>query len=247
MKTAQQGRIVFAAAAVLFGVIALLWHDAATWQNLRHIWRLPLGTVIGACLMLAQIAGGIGILYPRTARSASLALSIVYLCFSLACIPDVIAAANVYDKYGGSFFIFFSFFCGAISLFAATARNGARELVFRRLARLGLGICAISFTLGQALLLRDTAGLVPKWIPPNQMFWAILTTAAFGIAAVAILFNVKARLAMLLMGLMLALFGVLVWVPHVIAHPSTHFNWSECALTFLTTGAVWCVAELKYF
>ena len=247
MKTAQHGRIVFAAAAVLFGVIALLWHDAATWQNLQHIRNLRFGALIGACLMLAQIVGGTGILYPRTARSASIVLSIVYLCFSLACIPDVIAAANVYDKYGGSFFLFFSMFCGAIARFAATEQNGARALVFRRLARFGLGVCAISFTLGQALLLRDTAGLVPKWIPPSQMFWAILTTAAFGIAAVAILFNVKATLAMRLMGLMLALFGVLVWVPHVMAHPSAHFDWSECALTFLTAGASWCVAEMKYF
>ena len=247
MKTGQHGRIVFAAAAALFGVIALLWHDAATWQNLRHIWRLPFGYLIGVCLMAAQIAGGIGILYPRTVRLASLVLGIVYLCFSLACIPDIIAAANVYDKYGGSFFIFFSMFCGAIALFSATEENGAGALLFRRLARFGLGVCAISFTLGQALLLRDTAGLVPKWIPPNPMFWAILTTAAFGIAAVAILFNVKARPAMRLMGLMLALFGVLVWVPHVMVHPSAHFNWSECVLTFLVAGAAWSVAESKSF
>lgn len=247
MKTSLHGRIVFGAAAVLFGAIALLWRDAATWQNLQHIRSLRFGSLIGACLMLAQIAGGIGILYPRTIRLASAVLSIVYLCFSLACIPDIIAAANVYDKYGGSFFLFFSMFCGAIALFAATEQNGARALVFCRLARFGLGVCAISFALGQALLLRDTSGLVPKWIPPSQMFWAILTTAAFGIAAAAILFNVKAKLAMRLMGLMLALFGILIWVPHVMAHPSAHFDWSECALTFLAAGASWCVAELKYF
>jgi len=30
MKTALYGRIVFGASAVLFGVIALLWHDADT-------------------------------------------------------------------------------------------------------------------------------------------------------------------------------------------------------------------------
>jgi hypothetical protein len=58
--------------------------------------------------------------------------------------------------------------------------------VFGRLARLGLGVCAISFTLGQILLPRETAHLVPKWIPPNQMFWAILTTVEFGLAANAI-------------------------------------------------------------
>jgi hypothetical protein len=59
MKTALYGRIVFGASAVLFGVIALLWHDADTWQNLQHIWSLPFGTIIGGCLMTAQIASGI--------------------------------------------------------------------------------------------------------------------------------------------------------------------------------------------
>jgi len=246
MKTALYGRIVFGAAAVLFGVIALMWHDADTLQNLQHIWGLPCGAIIGGCLMTAQIAGGIGMQYQRTGLLASLVLCVVYLCFSLACVPDIIAASNIYDRYGGSFFLFFSLLCGAIALYAVTGANAARAVVFGRLARLGLGVCAISFTLGQVLLLRETADLVPKWIPPNQMFWAILTTVAFGLAAVAILVNRQARLAIRLMTLMLALFGVLVWVPRLIAHPKVHFNWSECALTFLITGAAWMVADLKY-
>jgi hypothetical protein len=247
MKTALYGRIVFGAAAVLFGVIALMWHDADTWQNLQHIWSLPFGTIIGGCLMTAQIAGGMGMQYTRTGRLAAVVLCVVYLCFSLTCVSDIIAAANIYDEYGGSFFIFFSLLCGSIALYAATEADAAQALVFGRLARLGLGVCAISFTAGQALLLRETAHLVPRWIPPNQMFWAILTTVAFALTAVAILINRQARLAMHLMTLMLALFGVLIWVPHVIAHPEAHFNWSECALTFLVTGAAWTVADLKSF
>lgn len=247
MKTALFGRIVFAASAVLFGVIALLWRDADTWQNLRHLWSLPFGVMIGSCLMTAQIVAGIGVLYPRTERWAAGVLCLVYLCCSLACIPDIIAAANIYEKYGGSFFLFFSLFCGAIGLYAATERAAGRAVGIGRLARLGLGVCAISFTLGQALLLRETAQLVPKWIPPNQMFWAILTTIAFALAAVAILINRRARLAMHLMTLMLGLFGLLVWVPRLVAHPEAHGNWSEFALTFLITGAVAAVANLKAF
>ena len=247
MKTALYGRIVFGASAVLFGVIALMWHDPDTWQNLHQIWRLPLGALIGACLMTALIVGGIAMQCPRTAHLASVILGVVYLCFSLACIPDTIAASNVYERYGGSFFQFFSLLCGAIALYAATEANAGRAIAFGRLARLGLGICAISFALGQILLPRDTASLVPKWIPPNQMFWAILTTIAFALAGIAILINRQARLATRLMTLMLALFAVLVWVPHLIAHPEAHFNWSEFALTCLITGAAWMVADLKSF
>ena len=247
MKAAFYGRIVFGASAVLFGVIALMWHDSDTWQNLQQIWRLPFGTLIGGCLMTALIVGGIGMQFARTARLASVVLCVVYFCFSLACIPDIIAASNIYERYGGSFFLFFSFLCGAIALYAATETDAARAVVFGRLARLGLGVSAISFALGQILLPRETALLVPQWIPPNQMFWAILTTVAFGLAAIAILMNRQARLAMRLMTLMLALFGVMVWVPHLIAHPKAHFDWSECVLTFLVTGGAWVVADLKSF
>jgi hypothetical protein len=239
--------MVFGAAAVLYGVIALMWHDADTWQNLQHIWSLPFGTIAGGFLMTAQMAGGVGVQFPRTERLASVALCVVYLSFSLACMPDVIAASNIYERYGGSFFLFLSLLCGAIALYADTQANAASVVLFARLARLGLGVCAISFMVGQALLLRETAHLVPKWIPPNQTFWAILTTVAFGLAALANLINRQARLAMRLMTLMLALFGLMVWIPRLIGHPTAHFSWSECALTFLVTGAAWVVAELKCF
>jgi hypothetical protein len=246
MKPALYGRIVFGASAVLFGVIALMWHDPDTWQNLRQIWSLPLGAIIGGCLMGAQIAAGIGIQHPRTARLASVVIGVVYLLFSLACIPGIIAAPTVYAQYG-SFFEQFSLLCGAIALYAATEASLARAVVFGRLARLGLGVSAIAFTLGQIFYLRLTADLVPKCILPNQMFWAVLTTVAFALAAIAILINRQARLAIRLMTLMLALFGVLVWIPRLIAHPEVHRNWSEFALTLLITGAAWMVADLMAF
>jgi hypothetical protein len=207
MKTALHGRIVFGASAVLFGVISLMWYDSDTWQTLRQIWSLPFGTVIGGGLMIVQIAGGIGIQYSGTTRLASIALGIIYLLFSLACIPSIIAEPTIYAHYG-SFFEQFSLLCGATALYAATEANVTRAVAFGRVARLGLGVCAISFTLSQILYLPVTTDLVPKWIPPNQIFWAILTTIAFALAAIAILINRHARLAMRLMILMLALFGV---------------------------------------
>jgi peptidoglycan/LPS O-acetylase OafA/YrhL len=90
MKTALYGRIVFGASAVLFGVIALMGYDSDTWQTLRQIWSLPFGTIIGGCLMTVQIAGGIGMQHPRTARLASIVLGVVFLLLSLACIPGII-------------------------------------------------------------------------------------------------------------------------------------------------------------
>jgi hypothetical protein len=242
VKPALYGRIVFGVSAALFGVIALMWYDADTWQTLSWIWRLYGGAMIGGCLMIAQLAGGIGIQIPGTTRLASMVLCGVYSIFSMVCIPGILAAPAVYASYG-SFFEQFSLLCGAVAVYAATEANPERAVSAGRVARLGLGVCAISFTVSQIIYPRVTASLVPGWIPPNQTFWAIFTTIAFGLAAAAILANRIARLALRLLTLMLALFGILVWIPRLAAHPEQHLNWSEFILTFLITGASWVVAD----
>jgi hypothetical protein len=50
-------------------------------------------------------------------------------------------------------------------------------------------------------------------------------------------FNRQAQLALNLMTLMLALFGLLIWVSTLIAHPEMHGSCSEFALNCLITGA----------
>ena len=228
MNAALYGRIVFGASAVLFGVIGLLWHDADTWQGLPI---LKLGGAIADVFAVAQIAGGILLLLPRTARTGAIVLGVVYGLFSLACVPSVVAKPTTYGSYV-LFFEIFALVCGAFAVFGP------------RPARLGMGVCTVSFALAQIFYLKLTASLVPAWILPNQTFWAILTTVAFGLAAIAMLTNVQARLALRLMTVMLALFGLLVWVPALIVHPEQHGNWSEFALNYLITGAAGIVAEL---
>jgi len=244
MKTALYGRIVFGGSAVLFGAICLMWHDADTWQSLHRILRLPLGGIIGEVLMVALIAGGIGILFPRALRGASIVLGAVYAIFSLVCVAGIVAAPRVFDQYDG-FFEQVSLLSGALALCAVTTANAARSATLRLLVRIGLGLSTVCFTLAQIIYFGVTASLVPKWIPPNQSFWAILTTIAFALAAVAILTNIRARLAMRLMALMLVVFGVLVWIPALVAHPQAHGNWSEFALNFLIAGATWMVADAQ--
>lgn len=80
-----------------------MWHDSDTWQTLRQIWSLPFSIIIGGWLMTLQIAGGMAMRYPRTVRLASVFLGVVYLLFSLACIPGIIAAPTTYAQYGSFF------------------------------------------------------------------------------------------------------------------------------------------------
>jgi uncharacterized membrane protein YphA (DoxX/SURF4 family) len=240
----KASRIFFGASAILFGVIALLWHDAETWQTLHRLFKLPFGVVIAVSLMTLQIGGGLGILIPRAACPSAVLLCFVYLCFLVACVPAIIAAPAAYGSYP-NFFEQLSILCGALALYAATSANAAPPRTLGQIVRLGFGISTVFFTLTQIVYFRFTVAAVPRWIPPNQKFWAILTTVAFALAALAILINRHARLALRLMALMTALFGALVWVPTLVVHPKSHSSWSEFALTALITGAAWLVADLK--
>lgn len=226
MKGASYGRVVFGVSAVLFGVIGLMWHDADTWQGLPYFKQ----SFVADVLAVAQIAGGIGMFFPWAVRWASIVLGAVYAILTLGCVPSIVAHPNVYGSYV-LFFEILALVCGAFAAYAPAA------------ARIGMGVCTVSFALAQVAYLKFTASLVPAWILPNQMFWAIATTIAFALAAIAILVNVQARLALRLMTLMLALFGLLVWVPAIVTHPEMHGNWSEFALNYLITGAAWLVAE----
>ena len=86
--------------------------------------------------------------------------------------------------------------------------------------------------------------LVPKWLPPSQMFWAVTTTILFALAAVALLANRMALLATRLLAMMLVIFGILVWVPLLVSDSHNHTNWSETAETFAIAGAAWILADL---
>lgn len=241
VKTLPYGRIVFGVSAILFGLMLTAWHDADAWQALP-IAKLPVW--IADIFSILLIVGGFGIvLFPRTLRTDALILGFVTVVFSLACIPAIVQYPTQFFTYG-NFFEFFSLVCGAIALYAMSEPDPARAATAARVARIALGVCAVSFTVAQIVYPKITADLVPAWLPPNQMFWVILTTIAFGLAAIAILIDRQARLATQLMGLMLVLFGLIVWVPILIAHPEKHFNWSEIILNYLIAGATLLVADV---
>lgn len=235
------GRVLFGSSAVMCGVIDIVWRDSEMWRLLPI--HAPVGTTIGWCLAIAQIVAGIGMFHPRTLRGAAIVLGVVYLLFTLACVPGIARDPANYGEYVDIFELF-AVVCGALAVYAATELRASRSAALGRAARIGLGVCALSFALSQVVYLHYTAGLIPSWFPLSHALWTILTTIAFALAAVAMLVDRQALLAIRLMALMVALFGLLVWVPQIVAGPRTLSNWSEFALNYLIAGAAWMVSEL---
>ncbi len=224
-------RTLFGLSAALFGIVEVLWRNSELWRDLRSVGA-PVDAIVAWCVAIALIGGGIGMMFSRTARTGALVVGSIYLLAALSTVPGMVAKPSAYVQYV-DFFEKFSVVCGAIVVCATTQAA---------VARLGMGVCAVSFAWAQIVYFQYTASLVPAWIFPNQAFWTTFTTAAFALAAVALLVNVQAQLAARLMALMLALFGVLVWVPRIVAHPGVPSNWNEIASNYVMTAAVWLVA-----
>jgi hypothetical protein len=231
--SSNPGRHVFGVAALAFGVITLAWHDYNDSHQLRYI-------VYSASAAL--IFGGAAIQFRRTAKTGAAVLGAAYLVFALLCVPGIIAAPQIYNSWG-NLFEQFSLLTGAAIVYARLSSAWSPETL-NRVGRVLLGICVASFTLEQAVYLGATAHLVPKWVPPSQMFWAVATTVSFALAAVALLTNRMALLASRLLTTMIVSFGLLVWVPLVLSDPHSHTNWSENAETIAIAGATWILADL---
>jgi hypothetical protein len=227
------GCYVFGVAALASGFITLAWHDYNDSPQLRYV-------VYAAAA--AQIFGGAVIQVRQTAKIGASILAAAYLVSSLLCVPQIVTAPLTYNSWG-NFFEQFSLLTGAAIVYARWSSAWSPETL-HRIGRILLGICTASFTLEQAIYLGDTANLVPKWIPPSQVFWAVTTTVLFALAAMALLANRMALLAARLLTVMVVSFGLLVWVPLILSDPNNHTNWSENAETFAIAGAVWILADL---
>jgi hypothetical protein len=240
-RSSNLGRSVFGTAALAMGVITLAWHNYKDFDQLSYILNATDGPVFVYAVAGAQIFGGGAIQFRRTAKTGAAVLAVVYLAFALLCVPRIVAAPQIYDRWG-NFFEQFSLVTGAGLIYARLSSLWPRDMA-NRIGRISLGLCAASFALEQGIYIKATAELVPKWLPPGQMFWAIATTFPFALAAVALVADRMALLAARLLTLMLVLFGLLVWIPLLVAHPHSHADWSETAETFAIAGTAWILAD----
>jgi uncharacterized membrane protein YphA (DoxX/SURF4 family) len=237
------GRHVFGLAAVFFGVVALSWHDFNDWQQIRPLGNIPYREILLYVVAAVEIVGGVAIQWPKTARLGAVALGLVYLFFAVLWLPLFFEKPTVYDRLA-NFFEQFSLVSGALIVYATSGANGsARAAKLGRIGYLCFGVCVVSFTVEQAVYLHGTADFVPKWIPPGQMFWAIATTIAFALAAIALLTGRSALLASRLLTAMIVGFGLLVWLPAPFADPHSLTNWAGNAENLGILGSAWIVTD----
>jgi uncharacterized membrane protein YphA (DoxX/SURF4 family) len=235
MRTISLGRYVYGLAAIFSGVLTFCWRDLNAWREIIPLDKVPHPQTFLYIAAAIQLLGGLAILWGTTRRIGAILLGVIYLVFALLSLPDMVAGGWV------NFFEELSLVSGALIVLGTNIPGGARGLA--RIGYVLFGLCVISFTAAQVVFFSITKNLVPKWIPPGQSFWAIATTIAFALAAVALLSGRWALLASRLLTLMLVGFGLLVWLPIIASAPHKLFNWTENVENLAIAAAAWIVAD----
>ncbi len=239
--TANLGLYVYSGAAVFLGLLGLVTGDFATsWQNVGP--NVPLRVPLAYVTAVIELAGGIALLLPRTARAGALTLTIVYSVFTLIWVPEAFVNLGNFDPIG-NVFEEFSLVAAGLILCAIFSPGGSFLARRRPFFVLLFGICPISFGI---VHIKDMPGLleaIPAWLPPGRMFWAYATTLGFFGAAVAILTGIMAPLAARLLTVEIVIFELLFWIPNLSAAPNNHFNWAGNAISIAIAGASWVVSD----
>jgi uncharacterized membrane protein len=205
----------------------------------------PDRTLLAYAAALFLIVAGAAVEWPRTTAKAA-AIIAAYYTLIVALLMDghmILKYPTNYGAYSGVAEPLAIAMAGVIVAVSFAQMDTARAARLIRIAQIVFGICAIFFGIAHFVYMNMTAPLVPTWLPPNQVFWGYATGVFHIAAGVAIIANIRARLAAILLTAMYVGFTLLVHLPLAFAHPTVHFIWSENAENLALIGAAWVVAD----
>lgn len=242
----QFGWRVYGLGMSAFGVLALAWGDFVEGQPVPK--SFPDRTILAYMAAAFLLVAGAATAWRRTAARGAAALVAYYALIVVMLMNGRVLLRHYteYVAYSGGIAEQLAIAAGALIVYATYAKIDAGLAArLKRLSQRTFGLCAVLFGGAHFIYMNLTAPLVPQWLPPTQAFWAYATGVGHIAAGVAILTNVQARLAAILLTAMYASFIPLVFLPLLLADPSNRGNWYETATTLVLAGVAWVVADSR--
>ena len=254
MRIVELGRSLFALAAVGLAVLSLtyrdfapMWHSVPSWIPARDAW------VYGAGVLL--LAAGAGLCSQRTALPSALTIGAYDAVWALSAAPPILSKPLSVEAWYG-FVEALTSLVGAWVLYTMLRSPGSHTRIAGertvRAAQILLGLCCIFYGWSHFAYADYTASMVPSWLP-DRLGFAYATGLAHMAAGVGIIAGILARLAATLEAIMMSSFGLLVWLPSLLARTPPQWatppknQWSEIVVTLLLAASAWIIAaSLRY-
>ena len=233
---------VYGLGIIALAVICLIWGDFHGGQPVPK--NFPARTALAYAAATFMLVAGIALEWRKTTMWAAAALAAYYGVIVVLLMNGRLLLRNIgiygaYDSMAEEVVIT----AGAFIIWASLARlDEARAARFIRMAQIAFGIGAIFFGGAHFVYMNLTAPLVPTWLPPNQLFWGYATGVFHIAGGLAIIMNIRARLAAILLAVMYAIFTAFALAPGLLAK-SSFFGWTEIATSVILIGVAWVVAD----
>jgi uncharacterized membrane protein len=243
---------LYGLATAAAGVMDLVWGDFdPSHQPIQAFGdHIPGRELFAYIVGVWMIAGGLAILWRRTAKGGAAALAAVYLVFTIFWLPRFYTAPHflgvrlpvyigVMGGFGSQLIVVAA---GAlVYVYLSTQSSSWPQTVL--VSSWIFGLCSISFGLGHLAGIEDNTMYVPKWMPLGGEFWVIVTGICFMLAGVAILTGILDVLSARMLALMLFVFSAVRLMPMMFVFPHRHDVWGGNAYNLAAVAAAWILAE----
>jgi len=246
------GVYLYGLATVAAGILDLVWGDFdPSHQPIQAFGaHIPGRTIFAYITAFWMIAGGVAILWRRSARAGAAALAVIYFIFALFWLPRFYTAplvlgfripvlVGVLAGFGTQLIVSAA---GALVCASLATRDSTWSRTVLS-ARWIFGLCSIAFGLAHLTDIKDNVVYVPTWMPLGREFWVVATGICFVLAGLAILSGILEVLAPRLLALMLFVFSAVTLVPNIFAFPHRHDVWGGNAYQLAAVAAAWIFAD----
>jgi uncharacterized membrane protein YphA (DoxX/SURF4 family) len=246
------GIYVYGLASFAAGMMDFIWGDFDSSHQPIQAWgdHIPGLTFFAYVTALWMTAGGLAILWRRSAKLGAAALAIIYLIFAVFWLPRFSTAPRYLGFHLSVYIGVFAgigteliAFAGGLLAYSSISKRDLSRQPELHVARWIFGLCSIGFGLSHLNFINDDIIYVPQWMPLGGKFWVVATGICFVLAGVAILSGVQDVLAARLLALMLLGFNFVALPQFIIADPKGHAAWGGSAYNLAAAAATWILAS----